>query len=620
MSLLGLLGFLALAACFGAVLLAMRRILLRTGESRWAVATAVSTTVFAVLPTQIARLTQDYCSAGILLALAFAVVLKVLPAGGEPPRDPEHRPSWPWFLLAGLVAFFVSWTALRGHYFDEAWMHYEIASVLARGVVPPEHPLFPGEVFRYHYGFDVLVAEVVAFAGLSVEDAVDVVKIGIILELIWVSAAMGATLGGKLAAGLSMVLVPMGSSFLFYFLFQGLGVFEAHLSFIPGAWLQTQVPPPIINFFQHPQGTTMPLALAGLLLFDGTEADPSRRRARFIVGAVHLGLLSLMHAIFFVMMGAALGVMVLARLARTRAWREALVDLLCLAGALGVALLVGGMIGAGGPKGESVFALGRYFGTEPLGAAILHHLTVFGLPLLLFPIALGRSLRAPSDLRVALVTAVIIGFVVPNVIVYRRSWDIVKFFMLGSFFLNPLLADTLAALTRSLPAKLGRAALPILVFLSTSTAWAWFGRTTVFDGRYGMHRWEEPGPPEIGKAFLAKAGPLIGPRERILSSKNDLSKLGFITPGFDYRRVGAESYLLDFGRTDQQFQQAERARRSLGRVELDQLDIQWLALSPADLTALDEAGRQALADASRFERRLEVEAGGERRTLYRVIR
>ena len=113
---------------------------------------------------------------------------------------------------------------------------------------------------------------------------------------------------------------------------------------------------------------------------------------------------------------------------------------------------------------------------------------------------------------------------------------------------------------------------------------------------------------------------MIGPRERILSSKNDLSKLGFITPGFDYRRVGAESYLLDFGRTDQQFQQAERARRSLGRVELDQLDIQWLALSPADLTALDEAGRQALADASRFERRLEVEAGGERRTLYRVIR
>ncbi|MFO0726250.1 MAG: hypothetical protein U1E65_20870 [Myxococcota bacterium] len=616
MSLLGLFGLLISGS---AVLLAVRRGLLRVGESRWAVATAVATTVFAVLPTQLARLTQDYRLACLILAALAAVLVKLLPVEGPLPAPPP-RPRWPWFVLAGLVAFFVSWTALRGHYFDEAWMHYDIASVLARGVVPPEHPLFPGEVFRYHYGFDVLVAEVVAFTHLSVEDAVDVVKILAILELIWVAAAMGATLEGKLAAGLSMVLVPMGSSFLFYFLFRGLGIFEAHLSFIPSAWLDTQVPPAVINFFQHPQGSTMPLALAGLLLFDGTDLDPRRRRARFIVGSVHLGLLSLMHAIFFVMMGGALGVMVLARLLRKRALKEAALDLACLAGALVVALLVGGMIGAGGPKGESVFAWGRYFGTEPLGAAIVHHLTVFGLPLLLFPFAAARAKRQPSDLRVALVAAVLIGFIVPNVVVYRRSWDIVKFLMIGSFFLNPLLADTIAAFVSSLPRKIGWVLLPVLVFLCTSTAWAWFGRTTVFDGRYGMHRWEEPGPPEIGKAFLLKAGPTIAPRERILTSRNDLSKLGFITPGFDYRKVGAESYLLDFNRTDAQFQQAERARKNLNHADLEALEISWLALSPGDVNAMEEAGRAALADSARFERVMEVEAGGEKRTLYRVKR
>ena len=41
------------------------------------------------------------------------------------------------------MAFFVSWTALRGHYFDEAWMHYrqQLMTVLtwwAVTLTPPE--------------------------------------------------------------------------------------------------------------------------------------------------------------------------------------------------------------------------------------------------------------------------------------------------------------------------------------------------------------------------------------------------------------------------------------------------------------------------------------------------
>jgi hypothetical protein len=62
------------------------------------------------------------------------------------------------------------------------------------------------------------------------------------------------------------------------------------------------------------------------------------------------------------------------------------------------------------------------------------------------------------------------------------------------------------------------------------------------------------------------------------------------------------------------------ARRTLARPALDGLGVDYVVLSPGDVASLTPEGRAALDDPARFTHLRAVEAGGERRDVYRVVR
>src|SRR5262249_5275456 len=137
---------------------------------------------------------------------------------------------------------------------DEVNGHDAIAAAIARGVAPPLHPLFPGEPFRYHFGFDVLAGSVRAFTRITITHAIDVVTIVSYMLLLMSTVSLGARLGGRSAASLALILVPFGSGTLAWALERDVGPLQIHALSMPRTWYANLPPPVISNFFQHPQG------------------------------------------------------------------------------------------------------------------------------------------------------------------------------------------------------------------------------------------------------------------------------------------------------------------------------------------------------------------------------
>ena len=183
----------------------------------------------------------------------------------------------------------------------------------------------------------------------------------------------------------------------------------------------------------------MPVALAVLLLMFGRHAEAPGHFRRFAAGAVLLGMLSLAQIVFFGTLGIACGVAVLLRSLTHRRMLRTSGELLLLFVALLIAFSLGGFLSFERQL-DSAIVWGKRFYDEPVLQSVLHHLTLFGLPLIslfVFPFLLRRR---SFDLRVALLAAAVVGFVVPNLASYARSWDIVKFYGVGAFFANLVLA------------------------------------------------------------------------------------------------------------------------------------------------------------------------------------
>ncbi|MCK6551361.1 hypothetical protein L6R52_36335, partial [Myxococcota bacterium] len=233
----------------------------------------------------------------------------------------------------------------------------------------------------------------------------------------------------------------------------------------------------------------------------------------------------------------------------------------------------------------------------------------------LLPIAALRLRTNELPLRVALFTAAVAGFSIPNVVTYERSWDIVKFFGIGGFFANVLLADTLSVLGAR-----WKGALAALTIVCSALGLFWLARMSVLDGRVGVPKMHFGPPPRIADAVAREVGPLIAPRSRVLSTNMDMGMgAGFLTPGFDWRELGA-SFMLDRTEAERLTRHRQRARVDLRREDLDGLGADWVILSPGDIASLSSAGRAALADPTRFEHVREVRDGGEVRQVYRVVR
>ena len=564
--------FVVLVAAVVLVHLAVRAALARCAERRASIAWAATLAMLAVLPAQLGRpfaslavglaLTAVACAAPTLLRWREAAAsLQARAArwrsGGRRPTITGERVA-----VAALIAL-GAWVALTTFLWDEGSTHFGVSAAVARGVLPPEHPLFPGEPFAYHYGYDVLVALVARATPLPLAWCCDVVTIACLVTLAAALGDAGRALAGSRGAWLAVVVVPLAYGPAAALLADGWGAALPGVSLLPSSWVGAQqLPPPVISsFFQHPQGLGMPIALAALLLAGDGPAAPGdgARRARWWFASALLALLAPAQTVFFLLTGLALGVMVLVEARAARSWRALWpLALLALAAALGVGLAP--LLRAGG---AADLVRGGYFADAPL-AFLLRHLLLFGASCAAIPLALLRLRTGTTPLRAGLMAAAGAGFLVADTISYARSWDGVKFFAVGAFFGNLLLADLLAALASG---RLLRRALAVVVLvLSTWSGAFWLLRHGPLNGVVAA-RYAERGPDAVGTALTAAFGDVIPARARVLTTHTDIHQAGFFVQGADWRR-GGEGYRLDRAVQDRAHVAAARALRTLGAADL----------------------------------------------------
>lgn len=612
-----MLGALLGLVTLGLAVLAGRALTYLAGDRRPFVGAAVGVAALLLGLYAGARLTQDMwlatgfaaASAGGILALAWKKAPPV-----PPPPAPSGRLGRAGWLGVLLILFLGGYCVFRGYWWDEYSCHFPLASSLARGTVPAEFPFFPGEQFRYHYGFDLFAGWVRALTGADVGVALDVVSLGLLGLLLGVARDLGASLAGDRGARLMPTLLLLSTGTLLFLLFTDNGSIEVHWDALPKRWLRSVPPPTISNFFQHPQALGMPLALSVLMLFDRGLDDPLRTRRSLLAAGV-MAALSLSQIVFFGTLGLVLGLVTLTLAVRAKRKAQVVIDGVLLAASLGVGVLLGGFF-APGPKVESMLRFGQSMFTDPPHLVVAFHLVVFGLPLIALPFALRDVARRPDPLRLPLAFAAVFGFMVPHFVTYARSWDIVKFLGVGAFFANALFADLLARWPRG-PRR--APALAALVFLATFSSWVFLLRMGVLDGRFGIPPMHFPPPSAIGRVVAERLEEVMAPGDQVFSTNIDIGSAGGLPiPGFDWRQVGI-GFMLDRPRSLRLAALKHRARRNLDPEALEGLGVQWLVLSPDDRASLDPKGQARLKDPTRFEHFEDIEAHGQVRHVYRIL-
>lgn len=593
-------GAMLLVACWGAAVVVARGALLRAGEARASLVACLACALVAVLPGQLCRATGGLPLAMGLSAVLFAVGAFALrrTARELPPLGAvDARPAWPAWIVGGAALVCVVHGALFRNFFDDEH-HVPMAMALVRGVAPPEHPLLPGQVLPYHWGVDALYAQLVV-AGVPIDRAIDLVTIGSFALLLWTAATFGALAAGRVGATLLPMLAPLAGSVLAQPLHDDLGPF-AIASRYPPAWREwTRRPPPITaDFFQHPQGLALPLVLAVLALVAvEREHDDERRRVwRCALGAALLSALSMVQAVHFLVLGFGLGAAALCVFVRTRDRRRLAIDLGLLAAAGLLAPVLGGFFSpSAGTGGTLVWGL-DFFRATSVADSLAHHLVAFGVPLLLLPLAAVAGGR----LRLAFVFGAAIGLLLPNVVVYRHTWDIVKLYSAGGFLASVALADTLARSWRT-RGVVGRALVVLLVVFTIEFPLAWLASRTVLQGRLAIPAKVDWRPRRELTALGDQVRPLVPTRDLVLVHEVDVARVtGLFAPGFDARHY-ASGHIVDFTKARALTAAQRRAWQDMDPAALELLQVRWVLVSEGELARLGEQARAALADPQRFE-------------------
>ncbi|HEY4222233.1 MAG TPA: hypothetical protein VGO62_12845 [Myxococcota bacterium] len=614
-------GALALTALGSVVVCGVREGLARATEDRASVGVAAALAVLAVLP---AKLGQPFGSIviGLLLTALLAAPFSLLWLRRRlrGPVIARRRTAADAWLLLSVLALFVlgAWCAWTTYLWDEDSTHFGVASSIARGVLPPVLPYFPTEPFRYHCGYDVLVALVRAFTGAPIEDSCDVVTTLCLAVLLAVLRGAGRALAGARGAALAVLLGLLGYSPVAMCLANGWSVPLSCSAWFPSPWVDARTMPPTVmsSFFQHPQGLGMLVSLAALLLAlaprdaaaPSAAASRSASTARVGAAALVLALCSQAQTVYAAMAIGGIGAALLGRFAARVQAQRALpapprssplpraagtlaLHLAMLAAALAAPALLGGVLGAGALDAIHV---GRgYFGALDAGV-LAHNLVLFGATLVAVPLAWLRR-RGPAPLlRLSLVAIAAVSFAVGNGATYERSWDIVKFFAVGAFFANLLLADLVAPLfSRARGVVLPVVGLAI-VLASLSSALLWLVRHGPLNGVVAPAYTELP-PDPVGVALSEHDGDRIGPRDLVLTTHDDIAQLGFLVAGHDWRKA-EHGYLLDRDRVDRAHALVHSALYALDRAALGELSVAWIFLSERELRALQPDARVRLAD------------------------
>jgi hypothetical protein len=329
-----------------------------------------------------------------------------------------------------------------------------------------------------------------------------------------------------------------------------------------------------------------------------------------VIGALLLGMLSIAQVAFFLMLGVMLGLAISWRALRERRLARGLAELSMLIGSLAIAYLLGGVFEPGGQQGE-MLKLGQSFFPDPVGQRILRYLVYFGVPLIALPFAYLRMQRHPSMLRTALFWGAIVGFLIPNFVVYERSWDIVKFLGIATFFANVLVVDLIA---RARPITIA-----IVGLVATLAGFVFLIRMSVMDGMLGVPPMHFGRHDPIDDLVADRLSPLVGPRERVFSLFEGTAQGGgFLTPGFRWQQYGA-TYMMDRSALEELTRQHARAARDLDPEALQALKVRFAVFRPQDLARLSPRGRKALEDPTHFVHLFDVELLGQRRQVYRVV-
>lgn len=463
----------------------------------------------------------------------------------------HERTNVAFIAVFAVVMFLGVWIEVDARLWDGDFGHFGFSSGIARGVLPPEHPLFPGEPLRYHVGFDVLVALVIV-SGVPVGAAVHVVSIALLALLLLIARDVGRALA--IADAWVPALVLLGYAPTSLCLAGSWASWDVCSAWFPSTWVSAQTMPPTVfsSFFQHPQGLAMPIALACMLL---ALTKPSF--ARTVLASLSLVALAHCQIAYFASAGLGIGAALLLH-------RPTHAFPLLIAAA--IAYVTSDIAG-----GANELRFGRgYFGDD---ANPLRYLAIFGLTL--FAPLIALVLQRRSLLVRALAVASIAGFVVASAFTYARSWDIVKFFAIGAFFGNVCLAVVLAHLTRGLSRGARATTLALaLAALCTVSASFWAVRSGVLNGVIAPH-YALPRASALGEELLRVAGDDIAPRDVVLTPRVDIWHQGFHVAGADHRKY-AKGQLIDTARAEGNAVLARTALRTFDTASLEALSVDWI--------------------------------------------
>lgn len=329
--------------------------------------------------------------------------------------------------FAGLCVLAI-FPTLRRHFHDELIPggHLTTVAQLENGVFPPRFAVFPQFEFNYHYGFDVVAAALATTLRLSPSGAIDTTTV---LALIY-TAALGCHLGRKLGGAryglLTALLVLFGGGVHLGCTEPGAPLGHRLFGFcaIEGLWIN---PPLGSYFFQHPFAVGIPMFLAVLSLLADDSAGPSA--PRYALFGVLFAALAHCQIVLFACSTASFLVAESRHPGRLDP-RRAAGALFALALACAAAIPLGGFFApAAYRQGPSwIPHLGI---TASLSGTLLWHARSYGA---LLPVGLAGLLHARRQ-RLFLGLMIAGCLLVPNVVYFAYSWDIVKFTTVGELAL-----------------------------------------------------------------------------------------------------------------------------------------------------------------------------------------
>jgi hypothetical protein len=307
--------------------------------------------------------------------------------------------------------------------------HQSMIAHLQNGAYPPRYLYEPSLPLRYHYGFDLAGAIITGVLRIRVDQAIDLLTLALwpcMFLLLW---RVGEHFGGR-RAGLFVALAVCFSGGV-PALCTAAAFLGAPVSIAQGLLNRCLIngvpvnPPFISYYFQHPWSIAVPIFCLVVLL---RAALPrlDNQRLGLVALACSLLLLSLCHAVLFVMTVVALGLTEAWSFVRSRN-RRALPVLLSLGVSILGAKLIGGFFVSGPyPPAGGLFETGFYVpdfgGWDAVAVQVHWNFASFGALLVLGTVGLLRARHG----RAFLIVLASLGLIILNALRYQYTWDIVK--------------------------------------------------------------------------------------------------------------------------------------------------------------------------------------------------